>query len=68
MPHWVQDEDKWEKAKEVVKDQYGKDEDDGDDFWKLVTGVYKKMGGGIKGEDMLVPSDEVLYDSDFDKQ
>jgi len=48
MPKFVKterDEELWEKAKEIVKKQYGKTEADGDEFWKLVTGVYKQAGG-----------------------
>lgn len=48
LPSWVKDEDKWEKAKEVVKKEYGLSEDDGDHFWALVAGVYKRMKGRIK--------------------
>lgn len=50
MPVWVhgKDKDKWEKAKEIVKKEYSLSEEDGDRFWALVTGVYKKMGGRIK--------------------
>ena len=50
MPKFVKterDEHLWEKAKEIVKKQYGKTEEDGDEFWALVTGVYKKAGGHI---------------------
>lgn len=35
-------EEKWEKAKQIVKDEYKKSEDD-EDFYALVTGVLKKM-------------------------
>lgn len=49
MPEWVKDKKKWEKAAEIVKKQYDKDEKE-KDFWKLVTGVYKNMGGEIKGK------------------
>lgn len=41
-PH---DEHLWEKAKEIVRKEYGKTEDDGDEYWKLVVGVYKQAGG-----------------------
>lgn len=46
-PKWVADNDKWQKARAIVKDKYGKTEDDGEDFWKVVTGIYKKMKGRI---------------------
>lgn len=39
---WVEDEDKWEKAKELAKKQ-GK----GDNY-AYIVGIYKKMGGRIK--------------------
>lgn len=48
MPGFIktpEDEERWEKAKEIVRKQYGKTEKDGEEFWKLVTGVYKRMGG-----------------------
>jgi len=61
LPAWVKDEDKWKQAKKVVKDEYGKDENDGDDFWKLVTGVYKQMGG--KTEGAFQGQNIFLYDS-----
>lgn len=48
MPSWVRDESKWEKAKDIVKKEYKLTEEDGEEFWKLVTGVYKRMGGEIK--------------------
>jgi len=44
----VADEDKWNKAKEIVHKEYGKTESDGDHYWELVMGVYKKAGGTIK--------------------
>lgn len=42
MPDWVQDEDKWSKAKKIASDEGHKDEYD------YITGIYKKMGGKIK--------------------
>lgn len=48
MPSFIQDEHKWEKAKEVVRKEYGLNENDGDSFWALVMGVYKKMKGKFK--------------------
>jgi hypothetical protein len=53
MPEFVRtekDEKLWEKAKEIVKKQYGKTEADGDEFWALVTGVYKRAGGRVGGD------------------
>ena len=38
-------EDKWNKAKEIVKAEYNKTEDDGEVFYQLVTGIFKKMVG-----------------------
>jgi hypothetical protein len=47
MPAWVQDEDIWNKAKAAVKrSDYSSD----DSYWAVVASVYKKMGGGVKGE------------------
>ena len=48
MPSSIRDEDKWEKAKDIVKKQYDLTEKDEDDFWALVMGVYKKMKGKFK--------------------
>ena len=46
-PQWVEDEDIWEKAKEAV----GSEEDfTGESYYAVVTHVYKRMGGSIKGE------------------
>jgi hypothetical protein len=42
---WVEDEGKWEKAKEAALKSY----DEGDDaYWPVVTTIYENMGGGIK--------------------
>lgn len=49
MPKWVRDEDKWKKAKEIVKKEYDKDEKN-PEFWKIVTGVYKNLGGEIESK------------------
>lgn len=45
MPSWVKNEDKWARAKEIVEQEYSLTEKDGDKYWQLVTGVYKKMKG-----------------------
>lgn len=47
MPSFVKDEEKWTKAKEIVEKEYKLTEKDGDKYWKLVVGVYKKMKGQI---------------------
>lgn len=44
---WVKDEGKWEKAKKAVGDKYGGE--DSARHWAVVTHVYEKMGGKIKG-------------------
>lgn len=41
----VSDEPKWEKAKKIVTNQYELTEKDGDDYWKIVSVIYKKLGG-----------------------
>lgn len=56
MPAWVKDEEKWGKAKKIVQKQYDLNEKDGEDFWKLVTEVYKKMGGEIRKGDSVKES------------
>jgi hypothetical protein len=44
---WVEDEGKWEKAKEAANNgDYGGE--DSDKYWAVVTSIYKKMGGKIK--------------------
>ena len=43
---WVEDEDVWEKAKEAASKSYDEAEDA---YYPVVTTIYKKMGGGIKG-------------------
>lgn len=51
MPSFIKtpkDEERWEKAKELVRKQYGKTEKDGEEFWRLVTGVYKQAGGHVE--------------------
>lgn len=50
MPSWIKtkkDEEKWEKAKNIIKKQYNIDEND-ESFWPLVTTIYKEIGGIIK--------------------
>jgi hypothetical protein len=62
MPSWVKtekDEELWSKAKKIVKKEYNLSEDDGENFWKLVTGVYKRSGGTIVKE-TLDNRDKVL--------
>lgn len=44
MPSWVKDEKKWKEAKAIAERQYDIGEDN-PDFYKVVTGIYKKMGG-----------------------
>lgn len=36
-------EDLWEKAKEIVREQYGLTKEDGRRFYKLVMGIYQRM-------------------------
>jgi hypothetical protein len=45
MPSWVKDEEKWAKAKEIAEREYDIGEDN-PDFYRIVTGIYKKMMGG----------------------
>jgi hypothetical protein len=44
-PSWVGDEATWEKAKAAVRPKWN----DYDEPYAVVTHVYKKMGGSIKG-------------------
>lgn len=56
MPSWVKDEDKWAKAKDVARKQYP-DVAEGDDrFYKIVTGIYKQMGGTMAKSLLFVKS------------
>lgn len=48
---WVADEDKWEKAKAAAdKGEYGDDE-----YWAVVSHIYKRMGGETKGTNNANP-------------
>lgn len=38
-----QQEARWQIAMNIVKKQYDKTEDDGVNFWRLVTGVFKNL-------------------------
>lgn len=55
MPSFIQDEHKWEKAKEIVRKEYGLNENDGDSFWALVMGVCESSptygSWGLLGQD-----------------
>jgi hypothetical protein len=44
-PDWVEDEDIWVKAKEEAAKTY---KEDAENFYAIVTSIYKKMGGKIK--------------------
>lgn len=49
-------EEKWKKAKDIVQDEYDLDEDDGDEFWQLVNGVFSNMlGEGLKVAKKVTP-------------
>jgi hypothetical protein len=47
MPHPLvqaeQDEHLWQRAKEVVAQEYGLTEEDGDQYWRLVMGIFLRM-------------------------
>lgn len=46
MPGFVKtehDEELWEKAKDIVREQYGRSEKQGARFWRLVTSIYKRI-------------------------
>ena len=40
----------YEKCRKIVEKEYNLTEDDGEKYWKLVTGTYKKSGGEIHHE------------------
>lgn len=37
------DEKKWQTAMKIVEKQYKKKEEDGNEFWMIVTGVFKNL-------------------------
>ena len=47
MPHPLvrteRDEHLWQRAKEIVTQQYGLTEEDGDQYWRLVMGIFLRM-------------------------
>ena len=47
MPHPLvqteRDEYLWRRAKEIVTQQYGLTEEDGDRYWRLVMGIFLRM-------------------------
>jgi hypothetical protein len=46
MPSWVKDEDIWKKAEKAAEKSGARDK------YAVVTEIYKKMGGEIKGKDL----------------
>jgi hypothetical protein len=46
-PSWVEDDDTWEAAKKAVGPE---EESKAKDFWAVVSHVYSKMGGTVKGK------------------
>lgn len=48
-------EKRWKNAKQIAEDQTGMTEADGEDFWKYVTGVFKKSMG-IGEDDAIMES------------
>jgi hypothetical protein len=47
MPHPLvqaeQDEHLWQRAKEIATQEYGLTEEDGDQYWRLVMGIFLRM-------------------------
>lgn len=47
MPHPLvrteRDEHLWQRAKEIVTQEYGLTEEDGDQYWRLVMGIFLRM-------------------------
>jgi Inorganic Pyrophosphatase len=60
MPSWVKDKNKWEDAKQIANYEYDLDEDD-PKYWKIVTGIYKKMGGAIQGAEQKMTKSIMLF-------
>ena len=52
-PEHIKDKERWEKAKEIVQEEYGKTPGDGDEFYELVMGVYKQARGTIQKKDRV---------------
>jgi hypothetical protein len=51
MPSWVQDDDIWKRARQVVSKTHEKKKSDfTDQDWGLVTHIYKRMGGKVKAK------------------
>lgn len=48
MPRWVQDEATWERAKARVRQGYPHLSEAQPRFWRLVTTVYRRMGGAVR--------------------
>jgi len=46
-PSWVEDEGKWDKAKEAASKSYDMDDDA---FWPVVVSIYENMGGSVGKE------------------
>ena len=48
MPAFIKtpkDERLWAKAKARVAEEYGLDEEDGEEYWRRVNGIYQQMAG-----------------------
>jgi hypothetical protein len=47
MPHPLvrteRDEHLWQRAKEIATQEYGLTEEDGDQYWRLVMGIFLRM-------------------------
>lgn len=68
MPAWVADESIWEKAKDAAEKTYGtpesprnvepgEGETKKDAWYKIVTMIYKNMGGKVKKESARIAAE-----------
>jgi len=63
MPNIIKDEEKWEKAKDAVIKEYHMSEKNGDQYWRLVMGVYKKMKGTFNEDSNMTTIGEILSEA-----
>ena len=66
MPAFIKtqrDEAIWAKAKSIAKNQYPDITEDDEDFWKITTGIYKKINKPMSKAAAAIDR----ISSDFDK-
>jgi len=66
MPSFIKskrDEMLWQRAKDIVAKQYNLTKEDGDKYYQLVAGIWKKMAHYKSQKDLADKSDILLDDS-----